>query len=185
MSERKSKKKPGSRNGGNAGNGGGSAAGAGGPMDVALLQQIVKLMAANDLNTVDLRDGGRRVVLKRGAQVVAMTTGMTAPPQAHAPVTHPSATPALQQPAASDDDTKGLIPTKSPMVGTFYAASKPGEKPLVSVGTPVNEDTDVCIIEAMKTFNVHKAGVNGTIARVLVQDGQTVQFDQPLFLVNP
>jgi acetyl-CoA carboxylase biotin carboxyl carrier protein len=184
MSERKSKKKPGAR-GGSGNGGGGSPAGDGGPMDVALLQQIVKLMAANDLNTVDLRDGGRRVVLKRGAQVVAMPAGMTAAPQAQSPVTQ-QAPPASQQAGTPDDDAaNGLIPIKSPMVGTFYAASKPGEKPLVSVGTPVNEETDVCIIEAMKTFNVHKAGVNGTIAKVLVQDGQTVQFDQPLFLVKP
>src|SRR4051812_19735805 len=184
MSERKSKKS-GTRGGGNGG-GGSSAAGGGGPMDVALLQQIVKLMAANDLNTVDLRDGGRRVVLKRGAQVVAMPTAVAGVPQAQSPVAQPTAQPApTASGGGSEDDTKGLIPIKSPMVGTFYASSKPGEKPLVSAGTPVNEETDVCIIEAMKTFNVHKAGVSGTIAKVLVQDGQTVQFDQPLFLVKP
>lgn len=184
MSERKSKKKPGSRNGGNAGNGG-SPAGGGGPMDVALLQQIVKLMAANDLNTVDLRDGGRRVVLKRGAQVVAMSTGVAPLPQTQSPTSQQASPPSSQSSGASEDDSNGLIPIKSPMVGTFYASSKPGEKPFVSVGTPVNEDSDVCIIEAMKTFNVHKAGLSGTIAKVLVQDGQTVQFDQPLFLVKP
>src|SRR4051812_33355504 len=135
MSERKSKKKPGTRRA-ESGGGGGSAAGDGGPMDVALLQQIVKLMAANDLNTVDLRDGGRRVVLKRGAPVVAMPTAVSPVPQAHAPVTQQSAPPASQQPGASEDETNGLIPIKSPMVGTFYASSKPGEKPFVSVGTP-------------------------------------------------
>src|SRR4051812_39868082 len=136
MSERKSKKS-GTRGGGNGG-GGSSAAGGGGPMDVALLQQIVKLMAANDLSTVDLRDGGRRIVLKRGAQVVAMPTAVGPLPQsqAHAP---PQASQQTAQPSgASEDDSKGLIPIKSPMVGTFYAASKPGEKAFVAVGTPVN-----------------------------------------------
>jgi len=72
------------------------------------------------------------------------------------------------------------------MVGTFYAAPKPGAKPFVNVGTQVVKDeTDVCVIEAMKTFNVHKSEVTGTIAKVLVQNGQSVQFDQPLFLVKP
>ena len=71
------------------------------------------------------------------------------------------------------------------MPGTFYAAPKPGEKPFVSVGSVVDEETDVCVIEAMKTFNNVKAGVRGKIAKVLVQNGQTVQFDQPLFLVKP
>src|SRR3982750_3059910 len=123
MSERKSKKKRGPRNGGNAGRGGGPpAAGGGGPMDVALLQQIVKLMAANDLNTVDLRDGGRRIVLKRGAQVLAMPTAAAPLPQAQMPIAAPQSASSTQQPApgAMEDDAKGLTPIRSPMVGTFY-----------------------------------------------------------------
>jgi acetyl-CoA carboxylase biotin carboxyl carrier protein len=73
----------------------------------------------------------------------------------------------------------------SPMVGTFYAAPKPGEKPFVGVGTAVTEDSDVCIIEAMKTFNNIKAECRGTVARVLVADGQPVEFGTVLFLVKP
>src|SRR3954468_24609624 len=117
MSERKSKKKTGPRPAGNGGGRRSSPAGDGGPMDVALLQQIVKLMAANDLNTVDLRDGGRRVVLKRGAPVVAMQPGVAPVPQAQqSPASQQQAAPpASQQPGASEDDTKGLIPIKSPM----------------------------------------------------------------------
>jgi acetyl-CoA carboxylase biotin carboxyl carrier protein len=71
------------------------------------------------------------------------------------------------------------------MVGTFYAAPKQGEKPYVSVGSAVNEETDVCIIEAMKVFNVIKAEVNGTIAKVLIQDGQPVEHGTVMFLVKP
>ena len=71
------------------------------------------------------------------------------------------------------------------MVGTFYASPKPGAKPFVNIGSPVVKDeTDVAILEAMKTFNTMKSSVTGTIAKVLVQDGQSVQFDQPLFLVK-
>ena len=71
------------------------------------------------------------------------------------------------------------------MVGTFYAAPKQGEKPFVSVGTAVNEESDVCIIEAMKVFNVIKAEATGTIAKVLIQDGQPVEHGTVLFLVKP
>ena len=163
------------------------------PMDVGLLEQIVKLMSANDLNTVDLRENGKRVILRRGPAVGPMQYSMGHPMMA------PAATMQSQPPAAasassggaggagaSEDDTAGLVPIKSPMVGTFYAAPKPGAKPFVNVGSQVLKDeSDVCLIEAMKTFNVHKSDLTGTIAKVLVQDGQSVQFDQPLFLVKP
>ena len=86
--------------------------------------------------------------------------------------------------AAEAADAK-LIPIKSPMVGTFYAAPKQGEKPYVGVGSAVNEETDVCIIEAMKVFNVIKAETSGTIARVMIQDGQPVEHGTVLFLVKP
>jgi acetyl-CoA carboxylase biotin carboxyl carrier protein len=156
----------------------------GSPMDVNLLSQIVELMASADLNTVDVRDGDRRVILKRGA--VAGPVQMVAAPQHVAVPTAPQAKPASgapeEAPAESDE---GLNKIVSPMVGTFYAAPKPGEKPFVAVGTHVSEDTDVCIIEAMKTFNNIKAETNGTIARILVQDGQPVEFGTVLFLIKP
>jgi acetyl-CoA carboxylase biotin carboxyl carrier protein len=71
------------------------------------------------------------------------------------------------------------------MVGTFYSAATPEAKPFVSVGTSVDEDTDVCIIEAMKVFNNIKAECRGTIAKILVDNGATVEFGQTLFLVKP
>ena len=71
------------------------------------------------------------------------------------------------------------------MVGTFYSSPKPGEPAFVSAGSTVDEDSTVCVIEAMKNFFPVKAGVRGAIAKVLVQNGQTVQFDQALFLVRP
>lgn len=152
-------------------------AGLSGPMDVRLLEQICKLMQANDLNTVDVRDGERRIILKRGApEYVAV---------APAPVPNPApaATPAA--PAAPVDENAGLVPIKSPMVGTFYAAPAPDAKPFVGVGTHVDEDTDVCVIEAMKVFNNIKAETQGTIAKILVENGQPVEFGQTLFLVKP
>jgi len=147
-------------------------------MDVNLLEQIVQLMSAHDLNTVDVRDGDRRVILKRGADTIVTSSAPT--------VAVPVAAPAVAVvPAAPADDEAGYHKITSPMVGTFYAAPKPGEKPFVSVGGRVDPDTDVCIIEAMKTFNNIKAECSGTIARVLVQDGQPVEFGTVLFTVKP
>jgi acetyl-CoA carboxylase biotin carboxyl carrier protein len=154
-------------------------------MDVGLLEQIVRLMSANDLNTVDLRDGEKRVVLKRGTPIVHYTgSPMMGAPPAGAPASQPSAAGAGAESSEAAADAK-LVPITSPMVGTFYAAPKQGEKPYVSVGSVVNEETDVCIIEAMKVFNVIKAETNGTIARVLIQDGQPVEHGTVLFLVKP
>ncbi len=151
------------------------------PMDVSLLERIVKLMAANDLNTVDVRDGDKRIILKRGQAFVTGPVQSMSAPAAHSPHASP---PAAGTPAAADEDA-GLIPIKSPMVGTFYSASSPDAKPFVSVGTTVDEETDVCVIEAMKVFNNIKAECRGKIARVLVTNGQTVEFGQTLFLVTP
>lgn len=155
-------------------------------MDVSLLERIVKLMAANDLNTVDVRDGDKRVILKRGAPVAPMVaqyapvaaSGSSGSSQQTSPPAAPTA------PAAADEEA-GLVPIKSPMVGTFYSSSSPDANPFVSVGSTVDEDTDVCIIEAMKVFNNIKAECRGKIARILVNNGETVEFGQTLFLVKP
>ena len=152
-------------------------------MDVGLLQRLVSLMASNDLNTVDVRDGDKRIILKRGA-VQAMT------PMA-APMLMPASVPAHAPAAgaggahAAAGEEADLKPIKSPMVGTFYTAPSPDAKPFVAVGSTVDEDTDVCIIEAMKVFNNIKAETRGTIAKALVQNGQPVEFGQVLFLVKP
>jgi acetyl-CoA carboxylase biotin carboxyl carrier protein len=162
------------------------SAASGSPMDVGLLEQIVKLMSANDLNTVDVRDGEKRVVLKRGAVAATYAPAMMpAPHYAPAPSAHSAAPAPASAGAAPADENAGLTPIKSPMVGTFYSAASPEAKAFVQVGSVVDEDTDVCIIEAMKVFNNIKAETRGTIAKILVTNGQTVEFGQPLFLVKP
>jgi acetyl-CoA carboxylase biotin carboxyl carrier protein len=154
-------------------------------MDVGLLQQIVNLMAANDLSTVDVRDGDKRIILKRGSEPLVMPmTAAPVPAAVAAPAPAASNPPAKSAPAPVDEDAN-LKPIKSPMVGTFYAASTPDAKPFVAVGSVVEEDTDVCVIEAMKVFNNIKAECRGTIAKILVQNGQPVEFGQTLFLVKP
>ncbi|HMO27511.1 MAG TPA: acetyl-CoA carboxylase biotin carboxyl carrier protein [Tepidisphaeraceae bacterium] len=158
------------------------------PMDTGLLEELVKLMSANDLNTVDLRDGEKRVVLRRGPRYVAGAAAApvsVAAPAASTPAPSAPAASASASPAAAASDDAGTVAIKSPMVGTFYAAPSPDAKPFVAVGTVVDEDTDVCVIEAMKVFNNIKAETKGTIAKILVNNGQTVEYGQVLFLVKP
>ena len=155
-------------------------------MDVGLLEQLVKLMAANDLNTIALRDGKKRVVLKRGAPAAAYAYPAPAmhAATAAAPPSQPQAS-AGGGAGAAADESAGLVAIKAERVGTFYSSPKPGEPSFVSAGSKVDEETTVCVIEAMKNFFPVKAGVRGTISKVLIQNGQTVQFDQALFLVRP
>jgi len=187
LSEKKSKPKAKAGNGGGSG-GGKSSAGAAGPMNVDFLQQLVDLMASNDLNTVDLRDSDRRIVLKRG-QPQIITAAPAGPTYAPAPASYsPHPSPPVSASgggAAGGGEDAGLVAIKSPMVGTFDAASSPDAKPFVSVGTVIDEETDVCVIEAMKVFNNIKAETRGTIAQIKVTNGQTVEFGQTLFLVKP
>jgi acetyl-CoA carboxylase biotin carboxyl carrier protein len=152
-------------------------------MDLGLLEQLVRLMSTNELTTIELADGDKRITLKRGgaeSPAFAVSHGTGAPVSPHQ--TAGPAAPAA--PAAVRDDAD-LIPIKSPMVGTYYAAPSPDAKPFVSVGTAVDEETDVCVIEAMKVFNNIKAECRGTISKILVTNGQTVEFGQTLFLVKP
>ena len=160
------------------------------PMDVGLLQQIVRLMSSNDLNTVDVRDGDKRVILKRGMSFVAPSASsggyaLAAPMSSQSPGPASGAASGSAGTAAPVDEDAGLVPIKSPMVGTFYSAPSPDAKAFVSVGSTVDEESDVCIIEAMKVFNNIKAETRGTIAKILVSNGETVEFGQTLFLVKP
>ena len=157
------------------------------PMDPSLLERIVKLMAANDLNMVDVRDGQRRVILKRGPAVGPVTYATGPAPQAIIPQTAPAATSGSESstnlpPASEPAGTTSIV---SPMVGTFYSKPSPDAKPFVTVGSRVDEETVVCIVEAMKHYNPVKAEVRGTITRILVSDGEVVDVNKPMFLVKP
>jgi acetyl-CoA carboxylase biotin carboxyl carrier protein len=150
-----------------------AASASGGPMDVGVLEKLVRLMRANDLSCVEVADGDRRILLKRGGETTVVSSA------APAPAAKPAAAP---EPPAEDE---GLIPIKAVMVGTFYSASSPDTPPFVHVGSAIDEESDVCIIEAMKVFNTIKAECKGVIAKILATNGQPVEFGQTLFLVKP
>jgi len=148
------------------------------------LKELIKLMVENDLTELDLQDPqGERVTIKRGLSgpVLHAAPGAVPPAAAASPGAAgvPGAAPGL---AGGADE--GLVAIKSPMVGTFYAAPSPDAKPFVAVGDKVSAETVVCIIEAMKVFNEIHADVSGTVAKVLVSNGQVVEFGQPLFMVK-
>jgi acetyl-CoA carboxylase biotin carboxyl carrier protein len=146
-------------------------------MDVEQIKALVELMSQNALSEIMIRDGESRIVLRRGALGQPSQAAMP-PPQMM------MATPAAAPPPPVNPDA-GLIEIKAPMVGTFYSASSPDSPPFVRVGSVVDQDTVVCIIEAMKVFNEIKAECSGTIERVMVANSGPVEFGQPLYLVRP
>lgn len=155
--------------------------------DLDKLQQLVEMMEKHDLREVQLRRGDQQWKLKRGPQEVVHALpmgGHYAPPPPMAAAPAPSVTaPAATAPAKSGDD--GLLPVKSPMVGSYYSSPQPGEPPFMKVGDRVKNETVVCLIEAMKFFNPVKAECSGTIAKIVVKDGDAVEYGQVLFLVQP
>lgn len=155
--------------------------------DVRRIRRLIELMNEHDLQEMDLRQGDTRIQLRRtsetfvtGAPVVA-SPPMPVPSAASAPTPTPTAAPAGQVVPAEDPYT---VIIKSPMVGTFYSASDPDSGPYVKVGDPIGKETTVCIVEAMKVFNEIQAEVSGTIIAVLVENGEPVEFGQPLFRVK-
>ena len=160
-------------------------------IDIRKLKELVRLMVANDLTELDLRDEQQQVTVKRGSdQVPVIQQAPVAMAPAAAPAAAPPRAAAPAAPAAADEpaapaEDEGLIPIESPMVGTFYAKPSPEKPSFVSVGDSVGEDTTVCLIEAMKIFNEIKAGQTGTVAKVLIENGDAVEFGQPMLLIKP
>ncbi|MBL8825463.1 MAG: acetyl-CoA carboxylase biotin carboxyl carrier protein [Planctomycetaceae bacterium] len=149
--------------------------------DVKKLRRLIELMNEHDLGEVDLRDGDVRVRLRKKGEVAAVEArpAMAAP----APVAAAPAAPTAAAAAAPKEDN--LIVIKSPMVGTFFAASSPENPPFAKVGDRIGPESTVCIIEAMKVFNEIPAECSGQIAAVLVKNGDPVEYGQPLFKVDP
>ena len=153
--------------------------GVGDIFDVRKVRRLVELMKEHDLAEIDLRQGDQRIRLRRGAEpyVAAGPAPVAVAPTAAAPAASQSAAPA----AASDAH---LAVIKSPMVGTFYSSPNPESPAFVKVGDHVGPESVVCIIEAMKVFNEIQAEISGQVVAMLVENGQPVEFGQPLFKVD-
>ena len=149
-------------------------------MDIEKLRELVQLMVENELSEVDIRDGEDRISLKRGPGGAVM---MPPPPQQAA--LPPSAAPTPTEAPADQPPADDLIAITSPMVGTFYAAPAPDADPFIAVGDTIGDETVVCIVEAMKVMNEIKAECRGSITKILVENGDAVEYGQPLFMVKP
>jgi acetyl-CoA carboxylase biotin carboxyl carrier protein len=166
-------------------------------LDIRKLKELIRLMVENELTEIDLKDEKETVSLRReGSQapVVQVSPAPAAPAPVAAPAAAPAPAPApaASAPAApapasepSPADTSNLEQITSPMVGTFYSAAKPESPAFANVGDTVTADTTICIVEAMKIFNEIKAEQSGVIEKVLVSNGDSVEFGQALFLVRP
>ncbi len=145
-------------------------------VDPALVRQLAELLDETKLTEIEVQDGERRIrVARKAAQVVA-----AAPAAAPAPIT--TATTAATPAAAPVADTANAL--KSPMVGTVYLFPEPGAKPFVNVGDTVKEGQTLVIIEAMKVMNPIAATKAGTVSRICVDNGQPVEYDQPLVVID-
>jgi len=148
-------------------------------MDLGRIQELLKLMESHDLAEIEVAEQDLKIRLRKKELV-----------QTAAAATPPSAARG-SQPAAAGDSSAGLAGEAdsnlqvitSPIVGSFYRAPSPDAEPFVEPGDPVEPDTVVCIVEAMKVMNEVKAEVSGTIQKVLVENGKPVEYGQPLFLV--
>lgn len=161
--------------------GGGSSSGD--IFDVKKIRRLVELMNEHDLTEIDLRDAGVRVRLRKHQEPVWTTVEPRSMPQPVAPPMHVAPPQATAAASSAADDNFSVI--KSIMVGTFFVASSPESPPFVKVGDHVGPDTTICIIEAMKVFNEIPAGASGKIVAVLVENGDPVEFGQPLFKIDP
>lgn len=152
-------------------------------MDIKQIQDLIRFVSKSGVNEVSIEQQDFKITIKTNQQQTAVVT--TVPP-----ATEPTLVPAITvtTPAVSTvqaEDTSKYITVKSPMIGTFYRSASP-EKPLfVNVGDEIKGGDVLCIIEAMKLFNDIESEVSGRIVKILVENASPVEYDQPLFLVDP
>ena len=156
-------------------------------MELEKVKELIDMMKANDLSELEIEDGQTRIVLKRGTvqsipQVVAQPVAIPASSAPMSPSSESSGESVSQEEGAPKAELSEII---SPIVGTCYSAPSPNAESFVEVGSKVDEETVVCIIEAMKVMNEIKSGVSGTIREILVNNGSAVEYGQRLFLVEP
>ena len=154
-------------------------------MDLRKLKTLIDLVSESNISELEITEAEGKVRIVKGGPMM-MAAPLAAPVAAAMPVVSaaaPTAAPAAGAAEAPAEPPPGKV-IKSPMVGTFYRSATPGGKPFVDVGDEIKEGQPVCIIEAMKIMNEIEADVAGKIARILVQNGQAVEFGQPLFVVE-
>ncbi|MDE3235003.1 MAG: acetyl-CoA carboxylase biotin carboxyl carrier protein [Bacteroidota bacterium] len=156
-------------------------------MDLKQIHELIKIINKSNIGEISIEDKDGKVTIKqKEEQVVTVAAPQqvynVAPPVAAAA---PVAQAPAQAPAAAPAKADNLVTIKSPMIGTFYRKPSPDKPNFVEAGSEITPGKVVCIIEAMKLFNEIEAEISGTIVKILVEDNSPVEYDQPLFLVEP
>ena len=150
-------------------------------MDIRKVKKLIELLEQSNINELEINEGDESVRISRGATAVTYAAPPAPAPLAAAPA--PVAAPAAVEAAAPASEELAGHAVKSPMVGTFYASPAPDSPPFVSVGQTVAAGDVICIIEAMKMMNQIEADKAGTIGAILIEDGEAVEFDQPIVTI--
>jgi acetyl-CoA carboxylase biotin carboxyl carrier protein len=159
--------------------------GVGENMDLRKLKTLIDLVSESNISELEITEADGKVRIVKAdphAMVAAAPIAYQMAPQAAAPAPVAAAAPAAAIEAAAPVATGHTV--KSPMVGTFYGAASPGAKPFVTVGSAIKEGEPICIIEAMKIMNEIEADKSGTVTKILCENGQAVEFGQPLFIIE-
>ena len=151
-------------------------------MDLGELRELIAILETSSLSEVEIEEEGRRVRVRKEPPQPAVVQMAAAPVAEASAGVAPTTTPDAP---AEDALESGLETINSPMVGTYYVAAAPGEPPFVVAGDTVDAGQTVCIVEAMKIMNEVAAKLPGVIVKVLVENGDPIEFDQPLFAVRP
>ena len=153
-------------------------------MDLKQIHDLIKVVNKSNIGEISIEDKDGKVTIKQKEDKITVTS---APAQVYAaaPAQAPVASAPTGGPAAPAAPADNLITIKSPMIGTFYRRAAPDKPLMAEEGTEVSSGKVVCIIEAMKLFNEIESEVKGTIVKILVEDASPVEYDQPLFLVQP
>ncbi len=160
-----------------------SGSSSGDVFDVRKIRRLVALMNEHELSELDLRQADTRIRIRRGPEQITTSGPVPAAFAAPASAALPAEAATPAPPAKASEDH--LLTVRSPMVGTFYVSPNPESPAFIKVGDQVQADTVVCIIEAMKVFNEIPAGVSGKVVSILVENQAAVDFDHPLFKVDP
>lgn len=160
-------------------------------MDFKQIQELIKMINKSNIGEVTIEEKGFKLTIKQKEEPVQQ---LIAAPMQQAPISYSQSMPSVQpaatttagdKPKANEAPAGNTVTIKSPMIGTFYRSSAPGKPVFVEVGDEVGVGKVVCIIEAMKLFNEIESEVKGKIVKILVEDASPVEYDQPLFLVEP
>ena len=151
-------------------------------MDIRKVKKLIELLEESNINELEITEGEESVRISRGGTVAQVAPIAAPAPVAAPPAAAPSPSPETATAAPVADELAGHV-VRSPMVGTFYSSPAPGSPTFASVGQSVAPGDVLCIIEAMKMMNQIEADKAGTIGAILVEDGEPVEFDQPIFTI--